>query len=254
MEDSKVNNICHKVKKYRIAKKIVSSGPVMVLVCLLVIGLTIASIPLPSILCNAGIISQNLGAIALFGLPVIVFLSSAALAGLSISVLSVYFEIKKEESIKELMELSNQIENSLDSTIIKSEIKREEENSKYTSITNDYVMAKVNLFTSVTNKNMIRQELEEEWKIYLFDKISEGASDEFIKEIIYGLILLNSDNAIENIYEKLSKNTEVLEALIYFSPRGKELEKIVSKYDNSINEQRNIQTAVNTTLYLTLHK
>lgn len=255
MKDNNINNIYNKVKKYRIAQKIVSSGTVILLSCILTLGLTVASIPLANILYEAGIISKNVSIVTFFGFPLITLVGGISATTFGISALSNYFENKKDEGIKELIELNTQKENNFDRTTPKTKSKIEKEIKEYTNVKNDQIMTKVNFFASIAKANqLIRQDLEEEWKIYLFDKISQEVSDELIKEIIFGLMLLNSNNSIETIYEKLPKSKIVMEALIYFSPKGEELKNILPKLDSDIATQLNIMNSVYTTLYLTLHK
>ena len=214
IKDNNMNNIYKKVKKYRIAQKIVSGIPGILLGCVLTLGLAISSIPLSNILYEAGIISENVSIVAVFGFPVITLVGGIVTMAFGIDALSNHFENKKNEGIKELMELSKQKGSNFDRTLPKTKTKIEKEIKEYTSVKNNQIMAKVNFFASVAKDNqLIKQELEEEWKIYLFDKISQEVSDELIKEIIFGLMLLNSNNSIEKIYEKLPKNITVLEAL-----------------------------------------
>ena len=249
IKDNNMNDIYNKVKKYRIAQKIVSGVPGILLGCLLTLGLAISSIPLSNVLYKAGIISENVGIAAVLGFPIITLVGGIVTTAFGIDALSNHFENKKDEGIKELMELSKQKGNNFDSTMPKTKIKIEKEINEYTSVKNNQIMAKVNFFASVVKDNqLIKQELEEEWKIYLFDKISQEVSDELIKEIIFGLMLLNSNNSIEKIYEKLPKNIAVIEALVYFSPKGEELEKVLSERDDDIDINNNI--ALYTTLFL----
>ena len=255
IKNNNMNNIYIKVKKYRIAQKIVSSGPVILLSCILTLGLTVASIPLSNVLYEASIISRSVATAAVFGFPLITLVGGVAATTFGISALSNHFENKKDEGIKELMELSMQKGNNFDRIMPKTKTKIEKEINEYTSVKNNKIMAKVNFFASVVKDyQLIKQELEEEWKIYLFDKISQEVSDELIKEIIFGLMLLNSNNSIEKIYEKLPKNITVMEALIYFSPKGEELKNVLPKLDSDIATQLNIMNSVYTTLFLTLHK
>ena len=249
IKDNNMNNIYKKVKKYRIAQKIVSGIPGILLGCALTLGLAISSIPLSNILYEAGIISENVSIVAVFGFPVITLVGGIVTMAFGIDALSNHFENKKNEGIKELMELSKQKGSNFDRTLPKTKTKIEKEIKEYTSVKNNQIMAKVNFFASVAKDNkLIKQELEEEWKIYLFDKISQEVSDELIKEIIFGLMLLNSNNSIEKIYEKLPKNITVLEALIYFSPKGEELEKVLSELDDDIDINNHL--AIYTTLFL----
>ena len=255
IKDNNMNKIYNKVKKYRIAQKIVSSGPIILLSCVLILGLTVASIPLSNVLYEAGIIGKNVSIATFFGFPLITLVGGVSAITFGIPALSNHFEKKKDDGIKELMELNEQKENNFDRTTPNTKFKIEKEIKEYTNVKNDQIMTKVNFFASIAKDNqLIRQELEEEWKIYLFDKISQEISDELIKEIIFGLMLLNSNNSIETIYEKLPKNITVMESLIYFSPKGEELKNILPKLDSDIATQLNIMNSVYTTLYLTLHK
>ena len=249
IKDNNINNIYKKVKKYRMAQKIVSGVPGILLGCVLTLGLAISSIPLSNILYEAGIISENVSIVAVFGFPVITLVGGIATMAFGLDALSNHFKNKKDEGIKELMELSMQKGNNFDRIMPKTKTKIEKEINEYTSVKNNKIMAKVNFFASVVKDyQLIKQELEEEWKIYLFDKISQEVSDELIKEIIFGLMLLNSNNSIEKIYEKLPKNIAVIEALVYFSPKGEELEKVLSERDDDIDINNNI--ALYTTLFL----
>ena len=222
IKDNNINNIYIKVKKYRMAQKIVSGVPGILLGCVLTLGLAISSIPLSNILYEAGIISENVSIVAVFGFPVITLVGGIATMAFGLDALSNHFKNKKDEGIKELMELSMQKGNNFDRIMPKTKTKIEKEINEYTSV--------------------------KKWKIYLFDKISQEVSDELIKEIIFGLMLLNSNNSIEKIYDKLPKNISVMEALIYFSPKGEELEKVLSELDDNVDINNHI--ALYTTLFL----
>ena len=189
-----------------------------------------ASIPLANILYEAGIISKNVSIATFFGFPLITLVGGVSAITFGIPALSNHFEKKKDDGIKELMELNEQKENNFDRTTPKTKSKIEKEIKEYTNVKNDQIMTKVNFFASIAKANQL------------------------IKEIIFGLMLLNSNNSIETIYEKLPKNITVMEALIYFSPKGEELKNVLPKLDSDIATQLNIMNSVYTTLYLTLHK
>lgn len=254
VKNNNINSIYNKLKMYRIIQKIISSGLAIVLGGILTIGLIFASVHLPKILFEANIISQNVEIILYYVFPILAFVSGMFSMAFGFDALSNHFEKKKDECIKKLMELSKQKEKEFDNTRTKNNAKIEKEIKEYTYGKNNKIMAKVNLYTSVTKfNNLIKQELEEEWKIYLFDKISQGVSDEFIKEIILGLTLLHSDYSIEEIYAKLPKNIAVIEDLIHFSPRGKELKNNLPKLDSNfatrLDNMNHVYTAVNITLH-----
>ena len=253
IKNNNINSIYNKLKIYRIIQKIISSGLGIVLGGILTIGLIFASVHLPKILLESNIISQNVEIVLYYVFPILAFVSGMFSMAFGFDALSNHFEKKKDECIKKLMELSKQKEKEIDNTRLKNNAKIEKEIKEYNG-KNNKIMAKVNLYTSVTKfNNLIKQELEEEWEIYLFDKISQRVSDEFIKEIILELTLLNSDYSIEEIYAKLPKNVTVIEDLIHFSPRGKELKNNLPKLDSNfatrLDNMNHVYTAVNITLH-----
>ena len=72
------------------------------------------------------------------------------------------------------MKLSSQKEQILDSSIPKlTDSKTEQVSKGYNEIKNNQIMARVNIFSSVTKANhIIAKDLEEEWEVYLFDNFS----------------------------------------------------------------------------------